>query len=667
MSERSLDEVIINTIRFLSLDQIERAKSGHPGMPLGAAHIAHLIFSRFLKFNPKNPKWIDRDRFVLSAGHASAMLYATLFVNGYDITLDDLKRFRQLDSITPGHPESWLTPGVETTTGPLGQGLGNSVGMAIAERYLSSYFNREGFNIIDHYTYVLCSDGDLMEGVSSEVGALAGHLKLNKLIVIWDNNRVSIDGPTSLAWSENVVERFEAFGWHVQSIEDGYDLDALEKALRRAREETSRPSFIAVRTHLAYGTPMQDDCRAHGAPLGKEVVMEVKKRAGWPLEEFYVPEEVWEYRRRKIEEGERREAEWRKLFEKYRENYPELADLLIRTFNRDWGTEYRKHLPTFNKDEELATRQANNKVINAITKYLPLMIGGSADLAESTGTYLHDQGSFQANNPLGRFIHYGVREHAMGAIMNGMAYHGGILPYGGTFLVFSDYMRPPIRLAAMARLQVIYVFTHDSVWVGEDGPTHQPVEQLSSLRLIPNMWVIRPCDANEVAVAWDMAISRKDGPTAIILTRQKVPTLDRSIYPPAESIRRGAYVLADARDGEPDLLIIASGSEVHIALDAKKILESRGLRVRVVNMASFEVFELQDEDYKRSVIPRHIKRRVAIEAGVGLCWYKYVGEDGLVISIERFGKSAPYKDLIKDFGFTPEAIADRIIKHFGLE
>lgn len=667
MNGKSLDEVIINTIRFLSLDQIERAKSGHPGMPLGAAHIAHMIFSRFLKFNPKNPKWIDRDRFVLSAGHASAMLYATLFVNGYDITLDDLKGFRQLNSKTPGHPESWLTPGVETTTGPLGQGLGNSVGMAIAEKYLSSYFNRKGFNIIDHYTYVLCSDGDLMEGVSSEVGALAGHLKLNKLIVIWDNNRVSIDGPTSLAWSENVVERFEAFGWYVQNVEDGYDLEALEKALKRAREETSKPSFIAVRTHLAYGTPMQDDCRAHGAPLGKEIVMEVKKRAGWPLEEFYVPEEVWEYRRRKIEEGERKEAEWRRLFEKYRENYPELADLLIRAFNRDWGTEYKKHLPTFSKDEELATRQANYKVVNAIAKHLPLMIGGSADLAESTGTYLHDYGSFQADNPLGRFIHYGVREHAMGAIMNGMAYHGGILPYGGTFLVFSDYMRPPIRLAAMAKLQVIYVFTHDSVWIGEDGPTHQPVEQLSSLRLIPNMWVIRPCDANEVAVAWDMAISRKDGPTAIILTRQKVPTLDRSIYPPADSIRKGAYILADAKDGEPDLLIMASGSEVHTALGAKKILEDRGLKVRVVNMASFEVFELQNEEYKLSTIPRHIKRRVAIEAGVGLCWYKYVGEDGLVISIERFGKSAPYKDLMKDFGFTPEAVAEKIIKHFGLE
>ncbi|MEM2846668.1 MAG: transketolase [Nitrososphaerota archaeon] len=660
------DEVIINTIRFLSVDQVERAKSGHPGMPLGAAHIAYLIFDRFLKFNPKNPRWIDRDRFVLSAGHASAMLYATLFVNGYDITLDDLKSFRQLNSRTPGHPESWLTPGVEATTGPLGQGFGNAVGMAIAEKYLSSYFNRKGFNIIDHYTYVLCSDGDLMEGVSSEAGALAGHLKLHKLIVVWDNNRVSIDGPTSLAWSENVLERFEAFGWHVQSVEEGYDLDALEKAIRRAKEETSRPSFIAVRTHLAYRTSMQDDCRAHGAPLGKEAALEAKKRAGWPLEEFYVPEEVWEYRRRKIEEGEKREAEWKRLFEKYRENYPGLADLLVRAFNRDWGAEYKRHLPIFSAGEELATRQASSKVINAIAEHLPLMIGGSADLAESTGTYLHNYGSFQADNPLGRFIHYGVREHAMGAIMNGMAYHGGILPYGGTFLVFSDYMRPAIRVAAMAGLQVIYVFTHDSVWLGEDGPTHQPVEQLSSLRLIPNMWVIRPCDPNEVAVAWDMAISRKNGPTAIILTRQKVPTLDRSIYPPAESIRRGAYVLADA-DGEPDILIVASGSEVHLALDARKILENRGLKVRVVNMASFEVFELQDEEYKRSVIPKSIKRRVAIEAGVGLCWHRYVGDDGLIISIERFGKSAPYKDLMRDFGFTPEAIADKIIKHFGLE
>ncbi len=663
MSGKIGDEVVINTIRFLSLDQIERAKSGHPGMPLGASHIAYLIFDRFLKFNPKNPRWIDRDRFVLSAGHASAMLYATLFVNGYDITIEDLKRFRQLDSITPGHPESQLTPGVETTTGPLGQGFGNSVGMAIAEKYLSSYFNREGFKIIDHYTYVLASDGDLMEGVSSEAGALAGHLRLHKLIVIWDNNRVSIDGPTSLAWSENVLERFEALGWHVQEVEDGYDLDALEKAIRRAREETDRPSFIAARTHLGYGSPLQNNCKAHGAPLGKEAVIETKKRFGWPLEEFYVPEEVWEYRRRRIEEGRRREEEWRKLFEKYRERYPDLAELLIKAFNRDWGEEYRRHLPRF--EEPIATRKASGKVLNAIAGYLPLMIGGSADLTESTNTYLKGFGDFQADNPLGRNIHYGVREHAMGAIMNGMAYHGGILPYGGTFLVFSDYMRPTIRMAAMAGLQVIYVFTHDSLWIGQDGPTHQPVEQLSSLRLIPNLWVIRPCDANEVSVAWEMAIERKEGPTAIILTRQSLPVLDRSIYPPADSIKRGAYVLADS-DGEPDVLIIASGSEVHVALEAKKILEERGIKVRIVNMACFKLFEQQDEEYKRRVIPKSIKRRVAIEAGVGLCWYKYVGDDGLVVSIERFGKSAPYKDLMKDYGFTGEAVAEKIIKHFKL-
>ena len=657
------DEIIINTIRFLSVDQIERAKSGHPGMPLGASHIAYLIFDRFLKFNPKNPKWIDRDRFVLSAGHASAMLYATLFVNGYDITLDDLKHFRQLDSITPGHPESELTPGVETTTGPLGQGLGNSVGMALAEKYLSSYFNKGGFNIIDHYTYVLASDGDLMEGVSSEVGALAGHLKLHKLIVIWDNNRVSIDGPTSLAWSENVLERFEAFGWHVQNVEDGYSLEEVEKAIRRAREERSRPSFIAVRTHLGYGSPLQDNCKVHGAPLGKEAAVETKKRFGWPLEEFYVPEEVWEYRRRRIEEGERREAEWRKLFEKYRERYPELAELLVKAFRREWGDEYKKHLPSFS--EPVATRKASGKVLNAIARHLPLMIGGSADLTESTNTYLQGFGDFQADNPLGRNIHYGVREHAMGTMMNGMAYHGGILPYGGTFLVFSDYMRPAIRMAAMARLQVIYVFTHDSLWIGQDGPTHQPVEQLSSLRLIPNLWVIRPCDANEVAVAWEMAIEHKDGPTAIILTRQSLPVLDRSVYPPAESIKRGAYVLADSA-GDPDVLIVASGSEVHLALEARKLLEERGLKVRVVNLASFEVFELQDREYRESVIPNGVERRVAIEAGAGLCWHKYVGDKGLVISIERFGKSAPYKDLMKDFGFTGEAIAEKIINYFNL-
>lgn len=658
---KDINEIVINTIRFLSLDQIEVAKSGHPGMPLGAAHIAYIIFDRFLKFNPKNPKWIDRDRFVLSAGHASAMLYSLLFVNGYDITMEDLKRFRQLNSITPGHPENTLTPGVEVTSGPLGQGFGNSVGMAIAEKYLSNYFNRDGFNVIDHYTYVLVSDGDLMEGVSTEAAALAGHFKLYKLIVIWDNNKVTIDGPTSLAWSENVLERFNALGWYVQNIEDGYNLSKIEDAIRNAREQKNKPSFIAVRTHLAYGSRLQDDSRAHGAPLGKEVVEELKKKFNQPIEEFYVPEEVWIYREEKIKEGLRREAEWRKLFEKYNERYPGLAEMLLKSFNRDWGEEYKKHLPVFS--DGMATRAASGKVLNAIAKHIPTMIGGSADLFESTSTYLHGLGDFQADNPLGRNIHYGVREHAMGAIMNGMSYHGGILPYGGTFLVFSDYMRPPIRLAAMANLQVIYVFTHDSVWVGEDGPTHQPVEQLSSLRLIPNLWVIRPCDPNEVSVAWEISIERKDGPTAIILTRQKVPVLDRSKYPPAESIKKGAYILADSST-EPNLLILASGSEVHLALEVKKILEEKSVKTRVVNMASFEIFELQDEDYRRRVIPRNI-RKVAIEAGRGLCWYKYVGEDGLIISIERFGKSAPYQDLMRDFEFTGEKISQKILKHFN--
>ena len=656
------DEIIINTIRFLSVDQVERAKSGHPGMPLGAAHVGYIIFDRFLKFNPKNPRWINRDRFVLSAGHASALLYSLLFLNGYDISIEELKRFRQLDSITPGHPENILTPGVEVTSGPLGQGFGNSVGMAIAERYLSSYFNREGFNVIDHYTYVLASDGDLMEGISSEAAALAGHFKLNKLIVIWDNNKVTIDGPTSLAWSENVLERFHALGWYVQDIEDGYNLSKIEDAVRNAREQKDKPSFIAVRTHIAYGSRLQDDSRAHGAPLGKEVVEEMKKKFNWPLEEFYIPEEAWRYREEKIKNGVKMEEEWRRIFERYRENYPDLADLLLRCFNRDWGKEYKKYLPVFT--EGMATRAASGKVLNAIAKHIPTMLVGSADLFESTNTYLHGLGDFQADNPLGRNIHYGVREHAMGAIMNGMAYHGGILPCGGTFLVFSDYMRPTIRLAAMAGLQVIYVFSHDSVWIGEDGPTHQPVEQLSSLRLIPNLWVIRPCDPNEVSVAWEIAIERKDGPTAIILTRQKVPVLDRNIYPTADNIKKGAYVLADT-DSSPDIVILASGSEVHLALQAKRMLEDRGIKTRIVNMASFEIFEQQEEKYKLEVIPRNV-RKVAIEAGRGLCWYKYVGENGLVISIERFGKSAPYQDLIKDFGFEGEKILYEILGHFKI-
>ncbi|ADC90013.1 transketolase [Thermocrinis albus DSM 14484] len=655
----SRDEIIINTIRFLSVDQVEKAKSGHPGMPLGASHILFLIYDRFMKFNPKNPQWINRDRFVLSAGHGSAMLYSLLFVMGYDLTLEDLKSFRQLNSKTPGHPESFLTPGVEATTGPLGQGIGNAVGMALAERYLASLFNREGFPIIDHYTFAVVSDGDLMEGVSCEVGQLAGHLGLHKLVVIWDNNGVSIDGPTSLAWSENVLKRFEAFGWYVDHVEEGYDLEKLEQAIRRALSQKDKPSFISVRTHLAYGSPKQDDASAHGAPLGREAVLETKRRFNWPQEEFYVPEEVWHYREERIRLGEKQEEEWRKLWNQYRENYPQLAQQLERAFRKDWDTSYLEKLPVFT--ESMATRQASGKTLQVLAEYIPTMLGGSADLSESNNTYLYGKGDMARDNPTGRNIHYGVREHAMGTVMNGMAYHGGILPYGGTFLVFSDYMRPSIRMAALSKLQVIYVFTHDSIGLGEDGPTHQPVEHLSSLRLIPNLWVIRPADANEVPVAWDMAINRKDGPTAIILSRQKLPIIDRTKYASVEGVRRGAYVLADT-EGEPDILLMASGSEVHPCLEAKELLEKEGIKVRVINMVSFEVFEEQPISYKEEVLPPSVKKRVAVEAGSPHLWYRYVGEEGLVIGMVSFGKSAPGDVLMREFGFTGEAIANRVKK-----
>jgi transketolase len=655
-TRRRIDELVINTIRFLSVDQVERARSGHPGMPLGASHIIYIIFDRFLRFNPKNPGWINRDRFVLSAGHASAMLYATLYMFGYDITLEDLKNFRQLNSKTPGHPESWVLPGVEATTGPLGQGFGNAVGMAIAEKFLAARYNREGFPVIDHYTYVLCSDGDLMEGVSYEAAAIAGHLRLSKLIVIWDNNRISIDGDTSLAWSEDVLKRFEALGWHVQHIEEGYNLDLIEKAIQKAKE-TDRPSFISIRTHIGYGSPLQDTAKVHGAPLGKENVLETKRRFGWKEEEFYVPEEALRYTRRHIDLGREREEEWRRMFEEYRRRYPDLAEELLRAFRGEWSTEWVREIPRFT--EPMPTRKASGKVLNVMADHIPTMVGGSADLSESNNTLLLNYEDMQADKPHGRNIHYGVREHAMGTILNGMAYHGGILPYGGTFLIFSDYMRPPIRIAAMAGLQVIYVFTHDSIGLGEDGPTHQPVEQLTSLRLIPNLWVIRPCDANEVRVAWEVAVSRKDGPTAIVLTRQKVPVLDRSVYPSEENLKRGAYVLSDC-EGTPDVILIATGSEVHVALGAKEILEGEGIKVRVVNMPSMEIFETQSEEYKEKVLPRSVKRRVAIEAARGSCWYRYVGDEGMVISLETFGKSAPGEVLFEHFGFSPQKVADKV-------
>ena len=657
---REIDQLAINSIRFLSVDQVEKAKSGHPGMPLGASHIIYLIFDRFLKFNPKNPGWFNRDRFVLSAGHSSAMLYSTLYMFGYDIDIEDLKNFRQLGSITPGHPENFLTPGVEATTGPLGQGFANAVGMALAERFLSKKFNREGYEVIDHFTYVLCSDGDLMEGISYEAGAIAGHLGLNKLIVIWDNNHISIDGDTSLAWSESVPERFTALGWDVQVIEDGYSLDKIEEAIKKARK-SERPSFISIRTHIGYGSPLQDTAKVHGAPLGPERAEETRKNLGWQWPPFEVPKEALNYTRRHIELGEKREEDWKKLLEEYRKEFPELYEELVRVMNSQWRNTWYYRMERFK--EPLATRKASGAVINAIAEEEPYFIGGSADLTESNNTLIKEGGDMSIDNPLGRNIHFGVREHAMGGILNGIAYHGGVLPFGGTFLIFSDYMRPTIRLAAMSGLQVIYVFTHDSIGLGEDGPTHQPVEQLPSLRLIPNLVVIRPADANEVRVAWKVAVERKEGPTALILTRQSLPIIDREKFPSEENLERGAYILKDS-EGRPDLILMASGSEVHLALDTSEILEQKGIKVRVVNFPSFELFELQEASYKNHVFPGEVKKRVAIEAARGMCWSKYVGSEGIVVSMETFGKSAPGKALFQHFGFTPESVAQRVISQW---
>ncbi len=656
-SQRAIDELVVNTIRFLSVDMVERARSGHPGMPLGASHIVYLLYDRIMRYNPKNPNWFNRDRFVLSAGHGSAMLYASLYMFGFDLSLDDLKAFRQLNSKTPGHPEYGLTPGVEATTGNLGQGFGNAVGMALAEKFLSALFNREGYPIIDHYTYVLVSDGDLMEGVSYEVASLAGHFKLNKLIAIWDNNHITIDGSTKLTWTEDVLKRFEALGWEVYHLEDGYNLDLLEEVIRKAKT-SDKPTFISVRTHIGYGTPLQDTAEVHGKPMGKELVEETKRRFNWPLEEFYVPEEALRYTRRKVEEGRQLEEEWNTLWEEYKKNYPELAQTLEKAINKEWSLEWFEKVEEFKED--MPTRKASGKVLNIMADYIPTLVGGSADLSESVNTVLKKYRDFEADTPTGRNIHFGVREHAMGAIINGMAYHGGVLPYGGTFLIFSEYFRPAIRTAALANLQVIFVFSHDSIGLGEDGPTHQPVEQLWSLRSIPNLWVIRPADANEVKYAWEIALKRKNGPTAIILTRQKVRTIDRKKYASPDGVRKGAYVIADT-EGTPDVIIMATGSEVDIALRTKEMLEKLGIKTRVVNMVCVELFEEQPEEYKAEVLPEGVNRRVVIEAGRDTGWYKYVGRDGLVISLDVFGKSAPGSVLFEYFGFSPEKVAEKII------
>jgi len=659
--QEQLDQLCINAVRMLAADAVQKAKSGHPGMPMGAAAMAYVLWTRFLKHNPRNPKWPDRDRFVLSAGHGSMLLYALLHLTGYELTLDDIQHFRQWESKTPGHPEVGVTPGVETTTGPLGQGFANGVGMAIAERHLAAEFNRPGHTIVDHYTYAIVSDGDLMEGVASEAASLAGHLKLHKLITLYDDNHISIDGSTSLAFTEDVGRRFEAYGWDVHSVADGNDLAAVEDAIRAAQTETSRPSLILCRTHIGYGSPnKQDSSKAHGEPLGEDEVKLTKERLGWPLTPaFLVPEEARQEFRKAVERGEARETEWQQRFSAYAAAFPDEAARWEQYVSGKLPPGWDTGLPTFAPgDPALATRAASGKVLHALSPKVTNLLGGSADLAPSNNTYVQGVPEFQPGSYAGRNFHFGVREHAMGSISNGMALHGGLRPYTGTFLIFSDYMRPAMRLAALMQVPVIFIFTHDSIGVGEDGPTHQPVEHLAALRAIPSLTVIRPADANETVEAWRIALTHS-GPTCLVLTRQNLPVLDRARMQPGGGVARGAYVLADPQQGHPQVILIATGSEVTVAAGAQKLLAERGVAARVVSMPSWDLFERQPQSYRDSVLPPTVTARVAIEAAVPLGWHKYVGPAGEIVGMTRFGASAPGPVLFEKFGFTAENVAAR--------
>ncbi len=674
-----LDQRCIDTLRFLSVDMVQKAGSGHPGLPMGAAAFTYVLWTRFLRHNPANPRWANRDRFVLSAGHGSALLYSLLHLTGYDLPLGEIERFRRWGSVTPGHPESELTRGVEVTTGPLGQGLANSVGMAIAERYLSSRFNRPGHEIVDHHTYTLVGDGDLMEGVASEAASLAGHLKLGKLLVLYDDNRITLSAGTAMTFTEDRAGRFEAYGWHVRTVEDGNDLEAVDAALRAARSETERPSLILLRTHIGYGSPNKEDTfEAHGSPLGVDEVQRAKKASGWPVEPpFYIPDGALAHFRQAVERGKQAEATWDEAFAAYASDHPELARAYQQAVRGDVPAGWDADIPVFDADGPgMATRVASGKVLDAVRRRLPGLVGGSADLDPSTHTALAAMGDFQnpayASGDLqgsagggwsyaGRNLHFGVREHAMGAIANGLAAHGGLLPFTATFLVFSDYMRPPIRLAALMRLGVIFVFTHDSVALGEDGPTHQPIEQLANLRAVPNLTVLRPADANEVAVAWRVAVETRDRPTVLVLTRQTVPTLDRSRLATADGLRKGAYVLADVPDGRADIVLIASGSEVGLIEEARRLLAQQGVKARTVSMPSWELFEAQPPEYRESVLPASVPARLAVEAGATQGWHAYVGDGGAVIGIDHFGASAPGEVVMEEFGFTPANVVRRAL------
>ena len=660
MPERSLEQLNINTIRFLSADGVQQAKSGHPGLPMGTAPMAYAVWTRHLRHNPANPQWANRDRFILSGGHGSMLLYSLLHLTGYDLPLEELKRFRQWGSLTPGHPEHGFTPGVEATTGPLGQGFANGVGMAMAEAHLAKIYNRPGHDIIDHYVYAIVTDGDLMEGIASEAASLAGHLSLGKLIYLYDDNRITIEGSTDIAFTEDRGKRFEAYGWHVQHVPDGLDVDAIDRAIVAAKQD-ARPSIIVVSNIIGYGLPTrQGTAKAHGEPPGEPELDAAKDNLGWPKEpRFYIPDESLAFFRLAATRGSEQEAAWEQKFEAYRAEYPELAAQLARRLAGELPDGWADDLPEFPADAKgMASRASSGKVLNALALKVPDLIGGSADLAPSTNTWLADIPAFSAEERSGRNIHFGVREHAMGAIVNGMAYHGGVIPFGATFFVFSDYMRPALRLAAMSHLGTISVFTHDSIGVGEDGPTHQPVEHMAALRAIPNMLALRPADANEVREAWKLAIEHRHRPTALVLTRQALPTLDRApgAYAAADGLRKGAYILKDLGEGRPQIILMASGSEVALIVEAGNRLAEQGVAVRLVSFPSWELFAEQDAAYRDSVLPPDVTARLAVEAGVTMGWDRWVGTGGRILGIDRYGASAPVGIVFREFGLSADNV-----------
>ncbi len=654
MDYNTIEAKAINTIRLLSAEAIQKANSGHPGLPMGMAPVAYLLYKNIMKHNPKNSKWLNRDRFILSGGHGSMLLYSILHLSGYDISLDELKNFRQWGSKTPGHPEFGKTDGVETTTGPLGQGLANAIGMAVAQKHLAAMFNKDGYQILNHFIYAEAGDGDLMEGLSHEVASFAGHNKLGNMILFYDDNNITIDGEMSLSNSDDVTKRFESYNWHVQTIADITDLDSINQAVENAQNLTDKPSIIITKTLIGHGSPnKQGTAAAHGAPLGDDEIILVKRSFGFPEDKkFFVPTEVTEHYAELIEKGEKLENEWNKLFSSYSEKYPEDAKLFTKVMNGDFGDKWKELIPHFdNYGEGMATRNSSQTALNAVASALPTLFGGSADLTPSNNTAIKGWEDFTPENPAGKYIRYGIREFAMAAMMNGMAIYGGVIPYGGTFMVFSDYLRPTLRIAALSKAKMIYVFTHDSIGVGEDGPTHQPVEHAAALRSIPGVVFLRPADANETAQAWKFAIAHEGGPVALALTRQKLTILDRKKYASEEGLQKGAYIIKDV-EGTPDLIIMASGSEVEISIKAAEELDTTGVKTRVVSFPSWEIFDMQSDEYKNSVLPNEVRARLSVEAGLSFGWEKYVGLDGSSISINSYGASAPQDKLFEEYGFT---------------